>query len=78
MKVLKCIKPIELKETVLGQYVGNPEVEGEGKHGYLDDPSVPKGSVTPTFATSVMHVCNERWDGGLSPLTAMFLSSNNT
>ena len=57
------MSPIELKNTVLGQYVGNPDVEGEGKFGYLDDPSVPKGSITPTFATSVMYIHNEKWDG---------------
>ncbi|XP_073228786.1 glucose-6-phosphate 1-dehydrogenase X-like [Porites lutea] len=63
VKVLKSIAPIELKTTVLGQYVGNPEAKDEGKYGYLDDPSVPKGSITPTFATSVFYIRNERWDG---------------
>lgn len=63
VKVLKSISPIELKDTVLGQYVGNPDAEGDGKFGYLDDPTVPKGSITPTFATSVMYIRNEKWDG---------------
>lgn len=31
--------------------------------GYLDDPTVPKDSVTPTFATAVLWVHNERWEG---------------
>ena len=66
VKVLKCMSPIELKNTVLGQYVGNPDAEGEGKFGYLDDPTVPKGSSTPTFATSVMYIHNEKWDGKFS------------
>lgn len=66
MKVLKCMSPIELNNTVLGQYIGNPDAEGEGKFGYLDDPSVPKGSITPTFATSVMYIHNEKWDGKFS------------
>ena len=66
VKVLKCMSPIELDNTVLGQYIGNPDAEGEGKFGYLDDPSVPKGSITPTFATSVMYIHNEKWDGKLS------------
>lgn len=48
---------------MLGQYVGNPAGEGEAKQGYLDDPTVPKGSVTPTFACGVCHIKNERWDG---------------
>ncbi|EDO33648.1 predicted protein [Nematostella vectensis] len=63
VKVLKCIKPIKLSETVLGQYVGNPKMEGDAKFGYTDDPSVPDDSITPTFAASVFYVENERWDG---------------
>ncbi len=31
--------------------------------GYLDDPTVPKGSVTPTYAAAVLRINNERWDG---------------
>ena len=69
VKVLKSISPIELENTVLGQYVGNPDAEGDGKFGYLDDPTVPKGSITPTFATSVMYIRNEKWDGKLKVLT---------
>ena len=30
---------------------------------YLDDPTVPKGSVTPTYAAAVLRINNERWDG---------------
>ena len=69
--MLKCMSPIELKTTVLGQYVGNSEAEGDGKFGYLDDPSVPKGSITPTFATSVTYVRNEKWDGKLAGVTLL-------
>lgn len=60
VKVLNCIEPITLDNTVLGQYVGNPDVN---EPGYLEDPTVPKGSVTPTFATCVMYVNNARWAG---------------
>jgi glucose-6-phosphate 1-dehydrogenase len=35
----------------------------DSKLGYLDDPGVPKDSVTPTYALSVAYVKNERWDG---------------
>ena len=59
----KCISPLKLNEMVLGQYIGNPKGEGEGKEGYLDDPTVPRGSVTPTFAAAVFKINNERWDG---------------
>lgn len=63
VKVLRCIKPIECKDVILGQYVGNPDGEGDSKLGYLDDPTVPKGSTTPTYASAVLRITNERWDG---------------
>lgn len=63
VKVLKSTKTITMNDVVLGQYVGDPSGEGEAKLGYLDDPTVPKGSVTPTFALGVCHIQNERWDG---------------
>ncbi|TNM86847.1 hypothetical protein fugu_007077 [Takifugu bimaculatus] len=63
VKVLKCIVPASMSDVVLGQYVGDPEGEGDAKLGYLDDPTVPKGSTQATFATVVLYVHNERWDG---------------
>ena len=63
VKVLKCIAPLTLDDVVLGQYVGNPEGEGEAKLGYLDDKTVPKGSVTATYAVARFNIRNERWDG---------------
>ena len=64
VKVLRSIDPIELEDCVLGQYVGDPEAEkDDAKLGYLDDPTVPKGSVTPTYAMAVLRIKNERWDG---------------
>uniref|UniRef100_A0A8C7ZER3 glucose-6-phosphate dehydrogenase (NADP(+)) n=1 Tax=Oryzias sinensis TaxID=183150 RepID=A0A8C7ZER3_9TELE len=63
VKVLKCITPVTMSDVVLGQYMGNPDGEGEAKLGYLDDPTVPKGSTQATFATAVLYVHNERWDG---------------
>jgi glucose-6-phosphate 1-dehydrogenase len=41
---LKSIQPIDIKDTVLGQYVGKPDGKGEEGQGYLDDPTVPKGT----------------------------------
>ena len=61
--MLRSIAPIEVKDVVLGQYVGDPKGEGDAKMGYLDDPTVPKGSVTPTYAVAVLNIRNERWDG---------------
>eukprot|EP00051_Salpingoeca_urceolata_P003544 m.58591 g.58591 ORF g.58591 m.58591 type:complete len:527 (+) comp12885_c1_seq1:291-1871(+) len=64
VKVLRCIKPIELDDVVIGQYVaGDVKGDPDSKEGYLDDPSVPKGSKTATFATAVMYIRNERWEG---------------
>ena len=63
VKVLKCISEAQLDNVVLGQYVGNPNGEGEATKGYLDDPTVPRGSTTATFAAVVLYVENERWDG---------------
>lgn len=63
MKVLKRIAPVALSDVVLGQYVGDPEGESHARLGYHDDPTVPQGSCTPTFATAVLYVQSERWDG---------------
>lgn len=61
--MLRCINEVQLKDVVLGQYVGDPEGKGDAKEGYLDDPTVPKGSTTPTYALAVLHIHNERWEG---------------
>ncbi|XP_034028241.1 glucose-6-phosphate 1-dehydrogenase-like isoform X2 [Thalassophryne amazonica] len=63
VKVLKSITPVALSDVVLGQYVGDPNGDIHSKLGYQDDPTVPEGSCTPTFATAVLYVQNERWDG---------------
>ncbi|XP_045482129.1 glucose-6-phosphate 1-dehydrogenase isoform X1 [Harmonia axyridis] len=63
VKVLRSIPEIELRDVVLGQYVGNEEGEGDAKQSYLDDPTVPPGSITPTYAMAVLKINNERWDG---------------
>lgn len=73
VKVLKCIAPVALPDVVLGQYVGDPQGENHARLGYQDDPTVPKGSCTPTFATAVLYVQNERWDGETKRLL-IFLS----
>lgn len=58
LKVLQCIKPWDLSNTVLGQYVSNGV-----EPGYSEDPTVPKNSNCPTYACVVMYVNNPRWDG---------------
>ncbi|XP_065509271.1 glucose-6-phosphate 1-dehydrogenase, partial [Caloenas nicobarica] len=63
VKVLKSIGPVQLQDVVLGQYVGDPEGPPERRRGYLEDPTVPPDSTTPTFAAAILRVANERWDG---------------
>ncbi|KAI8084944.1 glucose-6-phosphate dehydrogenase [Halteromyces radiatus] len=58
VKVLRCVKPIKIEDTLIGQYVANGD-----KPGYLDDDTVPKGSLCPTFAAMVLWIDNDRWDG---------------
>ncbi|XP_069174778.1 glucose-6-phosphate 1-dehydrogenase [Procambarus clarkii] len=63
VKVLKSMRELTVDDVVLGQYVGDPAGEGDAKEGYLDDPTVPTGSVTPTYALAVTTIHNERWEG---------------
>ncbi|KAL4075846.1 glucose-6-phosphate dehydrogenase [Scleroderma yunnanense] len=58
VKVLRAIPAITRDDTLLGQYVA-----ADGKPGYLDDATVPNNSVCPTFATTVLWIRNERWEG---------------
>eukprot|EP01025_Chloroclados_australasicus_P024195 TRINITY_DN2434_c0_g2_i2.p1 TRINITY_DN2434_c0_g2~~TRINITY_DN2434_c0_g2_i2.p1 ORF type:complete len:527 (+),score=74.17 TRINITY_DN2434_c0_g2_i2:126-1706(+) len=58
VKLLRSILPVEKRETVTGQYAA-----AHGEPGYLDDEGVPQNSKTPTFATCVLHIKNDRWDG---------------
>lgn len=60
VKLLKQIRPIELEETVLGQYTASDD----GTHqGYLEEKDVPPDSTCPTFCTCVLWIQNERWQG---------------
>lgn len=64
VKALRCIPEIKVEDIVLGQYEGDPDGKTEDERlGYLDDPTVPNDSRTPTFACAVLKVKNERWDG---------------
>ena len=60
VKVLKCVKPLTLSDVVLGQYIADDE---NTQKGYLDDPTVPEGSNTPTYALAQFEIDNERWRG---------------
>merc|ERR1712071_741607 len=64
VKVLKAVSQLSLSDVVLGQYEGDPEgADEESRKGYLQDPTVPAGSTCPTFASAVLRINNERWDG---------------
>ncbi|KAJ6613424.1 glucose-6-P dehydrogenase [Mycena sp. CBHHK59/15] len=58
VKVLRSIPPIAREDTLLGQYVS-----ANGKPGYLDDDTVPRNSVCPTFAATTLWIHNPRWEG---------------
>lgn len=58
LKLLRNVKPVEPDDCILGQYVGKGD-----EPGYLDDPTVPEGSKTPTFASLILKINNDRWAG---------------
>lgn len=64
--LLKCIRPIDAEDVILGQFQGWEKKEPSRRIiqlGYLDDPGVPKDSKCATFSTVVLHVDNDRWRG---------------
>ncbi|MCJ8330105.1 MAG: glucose-6-phosphate dehydrogenase [Lentisphaeria bacterium] len=62
VKLLASAAAITAAETIVGQYIANT-VDGEEKPGYLDDDEVPEGSITETYAHTIMHINNPRWSG---------------
>eukprot|EP00878_Enallax_costatus_P011921 GHUV01012445.1.p1 GENE.GHUV01012445.1~~GHUV01012445.1.p1 ORF type:complete len:575 (+),score=103.39 GHUV01012445.1:290-2014(+) len=58
VKVLRSMKVVTPDDVVLGQYKARGKLPG-----YLDDQTVPEGSLTPTFAAIAMFIDNPRWDG---------------
>ena len=60
VRLLRTIAPITVADTVIGQYTADPKGR---EPGYLEDKDVPADSVTPTFATCVLHINNTRWQG---------------
>ncbi|CAG8622392.1 7499_t:CDS:2 [Funneliformis caledonium] len=60
VRVLRCIPPVKLEDTLLGQYTKSEDGE---KPGYLEDSTVPDGSTCPTFAACTLWINNERWEG---------------
>lgn len=63
VKVLRAVRPINVEEVIIGQYV-SAEVKGEKKPGYKEDDTIKdKKTQTPTFAAIPLYIDNDRWDG---------------
>ncbi|CAM8953529.1 unnamed protein product [Rhodiola kirilowii] len=62
VKVLRSMRPLRLEDVVVGQYKSQTK-GGVSYPGYTDDKTVPKGSLTPTFAAAALFIDNARWDG---------------
>eukprot|EP00252_Welwitschia_mirabilis_P000986 TRINITY_DN1096_c0_g1_i2.p1 TRINITY_DN1096_c0_g1~~TRINITY_DN1096_c0_g1_i2.p1 ORF type:complete len:409 (-),score=51.85 TRINITY_DN1096_c0_g1_i2:289-1515(-) len=57
VKVLRCMRNLELKDVVLGQYKG-----GDSKARKPGDDAFFK-SLNPTFIAAALYIDNSRWDG---------------
>ncbi|CAN8236582.1 unnamed protein product [Cochlearia groenlandica] len=62
VKVLRSMRPIRVEDVVIGQYKSHTK-GGVTYPGYIDDKTVPKDSLTPTFAAAALFIDNARWDG---------------
>jgi glucose-6-phosphate 1-dehydrogenase len=66
VKVLRSIRPITQSavnaHAYRAQYAAGV-VNGSKAHGYLDEPDVPKNSVTETYAALKLFIDNWRWRG---------------
>ncbi|PIA25631.1 hypothetical protein AQUCO_11000038v1 [Aquilegia coerulea] len=62
VKVLRSMRPLILDDVVVGQYKGHTK-GAKSYPAYIDDPTVPHGSLTPTFAAAALFIDNARWDG---------------
>ena len=62
VRVLKSIKPLSLNNITIGQYTAG-EYKGVKHTSYKDEDSVPADSTTPTYASAILNIDNERWRG---------------
>ncbi|XP_057530121.1 glucose-6-phosphate 1-dehydrogenase, chloroplastic-like [Amaranthus tricolor] len=62
VKVLRSMRPLKLDDVVIGQYKSHTR-GGVTYPGYTEDKTVPKDSLTPTFAAAALFIDNARWDG---------------
>jgi glucose-6-phosphate 1-dehydrogenase len=59
--LLGKIVPVSMEDVVIGQYIRSSS--NPAKLAYRDDKTVAAGSVTPTFASAVLHINDSRWEG---------------
>ncbi|KAK9226217.1 hypothetical protein WN943_011264 [Citrus x changshan-huyou] len=62
VKVLRSMQPLLLEDVIVGQYKGHNK-GSKSYPAYIDHPTVPKDSLTPTFAAAAVFINNARWDG---------------
>ena len=62
IKALKCIKPVTLDDTVIGQYTDGV-CAGKSVIGYTKEDSVPDESKRDTYAMIKCDIDNHRWSG---------------
>ncbi|MEI6971575.1 MAG: glucose-6-phosphate dehydrogenase [bacterium] len=60
--VLRSIAPVALRDMVLGQYSAG-RGGGTSFPAYRAEPGVGRESITPTFASCVLRIDNDRWRG---------------
>ena len=62
VKVLRSMRTLDLEDVVVGQYSGRTTKDATYPS-YLDDETVPEGSIVPTFAAAALFIDNPRWEG---------------
>ena len=58
--MLDWIRPIEVEDTIIGQYAKSGDGE---KPAFEDEEDVPDDSRCATFCAAIAHIGNERWNG---------------
>ncbi len=62
VQVLRAVRPLDLDDLVLGQYVTSVR-DVAGQKSYRQENGVATDSRTPTYAAAVLRVNNSRWKG---------------
>jgi glucose-6-phosphate 1-dehydrogenase len=62
VQVLRAVRPLQLADIVVGQYVA-PANDSAGRKSYREEDGVATDSRTPTYAAAVLRVNNSRWKG---------------